>query len=48
MLDGEPEHATRGSAWLPKAPLGAALLHSFLSNPAKDAAYAALAEGAGL
>lgn len=46
-LEGEPESATRGSPWMPKAPLGAALLHSFLGNPVKNAVYASMASEAG-
>jgi hypothetical protein len=42
MLEGMPESQTRGTPLLVKAPLGAALLHSFLSDPVKNAHYAAL------
>jgi hypothetical protein len=43
MLEGMPEHATRGTPLLPKAPLGAYLIHSRMNDRAKDEQYAALA-----
>ena len=44
MIEGEPEDATRGSGWLPKAPRGAFLIHSRMEDHTKDEQYAALAE----
>jgi hypothetical protein len=44
MLEGEPEDTTRGSVWLPKAPLGAYLINSRMNDPRIDAVYAAIGE----
>jgi hypothetical protein len=46
MLDAMPEHRTRGTPLLPKAPRGAYLIHSRMNDRAKDEQYAALAEAA--
>ena len=43
MLEAMPESHTRGTPLLPKAPLGAFLIHSRMNDRAKDEQYAALA-----
>ena len=42
MLEAMPEAHTRGTPLLPKAPLGAFLIHSRMNDRAKDEQYAAL------
>lgn len=42
MLDGLPEGMTRGLPALPKAPLGAYLIHSRMNDPLRDEQYDAL------
>jgi hypothetical protein len=43
-LEGEPEAATRGSPWLPKAPRGAFLIHSRMNDPRIDEVYVGIGE----
>jgi hypothetical protein len=43
MLDGKPEHQTRGTPLLPKAPLGAYLVHSRMNEGERDETYARIA-----
>ncbi len=47
MLDGRPEHQTRGTPWLPKAPRSAGIVHSRMNDRAKDEQYARLSEAMG-
>lgn len=44
LLDGLPEHVTRGTPMLPKAPRGACLLHSRMNDHRIDEQYAAMGE----
>jgi hypothetical protein len=45
-LGGLPESAARGTPLLPKAPMGAYLIHSRMEDRARDEQYAALSAGA--